>query len=155
MGASSRVPVIGKREPNKSCTVQLFSEFPDNLWDFFVKFVSSSLKIRNNMENIVCLPCKWSKYESNKTRQWEYYVIPLKRNLLNNFWLTLQFTQFCHDIKLVVVYVFSPSPQLGQALSVPPNFFPLKPMLILCHPLIINRPRVAGAVLQTASSLIH
>ena len=56
-----QVSGVGKSKPYEPRGVQLFFEFPPNLSYFPAKFGSLNVKIRNNIENIICIPCKWSK----------------------------------------------------------------------------------------------
>ena len=58
-------PAVGKSKPHEPCRVQLF-------FGVSVKFVRFSLKvkIRNDMENIICISCKWGKHSKSKSRPW-------------------------------------------------------------------------------------
>ena len=85
---------------------------------FSTKFWSLNVTIRNNMENIIYIPCKWSKHIDNKWRPWKYKVTPLKRKVF--CCQNIGFRQFCPNFKLVVIYALFPPPRLGQVLSFPP-----------------------------------
>ena len=104
---------------------------------FSAKFWSLHVKFRNNIENIISLPCKWSKHVNYKSRPCIYCVTPLKRN--ENIFLAkymiyavLATCETCYNLRGISL----PSTWSSSILTSHP--LPLKPILILCQPLVVT-----------------
>ena len=101
---------------------------------FSAKFWSLYVKIRNNMENIICIPCKSGKHENNKSRPWKYCVTPLKRKekiFLAKYMIYAVLSRFQTYRNLRVISL----PWTWSSSIVPPHPLPLKPFFILFQPL--------------------
>ena len=144
-----RVPGVGKSEPHEPRGVQLFLEFPPNMSDFPAKFGSLNVKIRNYMENIICIPCKWSNHVNNKSRPCKYHATPLKRNyFLVKFMISAVLSPFqiCRNLR-----AFSLPSTWSSSILCSPSL-PLKPSLTLCHPLLSG---IISGIVSEIPKIMH
>ena len=91
-------------------------------------------KLRNFMENIVCIPFKLSNHLNNKSGQCLYHVTHLKRKNRKQFCKNLCFMHFVAISDCWNLRAFS-LPSTWSSSILPFLSFPLKPYLTLCHPL--------------------
>ena len=96
---------------------------------------SLKVKIINNIENVICIPGKGRKYLNNNNRPWKYHVTLLERRIFfflakSMFYPDLSECQTSHNLR------FSPLPSTWSKSIHPSHSLPLKPILVLCHPLI-------------------
>ena len=116
---------LGKNKLHKLHGVNFFKRFSAKFVNFFAKFGCLNLHIRNNLNNVIFIACKWSKI-------CKYFVNSIviscstcqtKENNAHglNIWFTLYFCNFKH----VVIYAFFPPNPYSQNFRVrKKSFFP-------------------------------
>ena len=81
---------------------------------FSAKFWSINVKIRNYIENIICIPFKWRNHVNNKSGPCLYHVTHLKRKNRKQLCKNLCFMHFCYDFKLFEFTRFFPPLDLNK-----------------------------------------